>query len=85
MSDIDGDEAFDKLLDRYGSEAAEARHWRDRALTAEYSNSTLNDRVQKLEHENASFKEEARLAKHYLAEAEKKLGTPAHDPNDPGF
>lgn len=85
MSDIDGEEAFEKILDRCCAEAAEVRHWRDRAMKAEGAVSAQADRIRGLELEAAGLREEARLAKHFLAEAEKKLSLVRSDPNTPDF
>lgn len=83
MSDLNVGDAFDKLIDRLCNESFERGQSQRRAEKAEWELRVATDRVLGLEREAASLREEARLAKHYQAEAEKKLALAQSDPNTP--
>lgn len=83
MPSIDIEDAFDKLVDRLCNEAFERGQSQRRAEKAEWELRGATDRLRELEREAAGLREEARLAKHFLAEAEKKLPLVRPDPNTP--
>lgn len=85
MSNLDIEDAFDKLVDRLCNESFERGQSYRRAEKAEWELRVATDRLRDLEREAAVLREEARLAKHSLAEAEKKLALAAAVPNTTDF
>ena len=85
MPSIDIEDAFDKLIDRLCNESFERGQSQRRAEKAEWELSVATGRLRDLGLEAAGLREEARLAKHSLAEAEKKLAIVRSEPNTPDF